>query len=222
MRMLEPETSREMPWANGRGKTIEIATDSSQLGDAWTWRLSIADLPQRAEFSRFPAIDRHIACLDGEGMRLQRTGRWIDVPTMGDAISFTGEESITGEPIGLGVRDVNWFLRRDRWTGGMRVTGMTSMTGMTGMTSMTSKHGATIHAALVVIHAVGHAKPLRVASDQQTLMLHAGCTIVASGSVTIEPHDQHDAHDAHDHTKLIIAWANPTSIPSPATSQSAE
>lgn len=204
MRMLGPETSRWMPWANGGGTTLEVATDSSQIGHAWTWRLSIADMPKRAEFSRFLAIDRHIACLDGKGMRLQRTGHWIDVPTMGDAISFTGEESITGEPIGLGVRDVNWFLRRDRWTGGMRVTG---------------ERVATIHAALVVIHAVGHAKPLRVVGDQQSLMLHAGCTIVASGSLTIEPHDQ---HDAHDQPKLIIAWANPTSIPSLASSQSAE
>lgn len=199
--MLGPETLRPMPWANGRGTTLEIATDASHLGQPWTWRLSIADMPHSAEFSQFSAIDRHIACLAGQGMRLQRAGQWIDVPTIGNAISFAGEEAITGEPIGLGVRDVNWLLRRNRWTGGMQVT---------------SEKVVTIHAALVVIHAVGHTKPLRVVTDQQSLMLHAGCTIIASGELTIDQHDQ------HDHNKLIIAWANSTSITSPASSQPAE
>lgn len=121
MRVVTPKDARRMPWANGLGTTVEVASDAVAADAPWTWRLSIADLPTRAAFSNFPGIDRWISCLEGDGMRIARNGVWSDVTRAGDSFAFAGEEIVEGEPIGSGVRDVNWFLRRDRWRGGMRV-----------------------------------------------------------------------------------------------------
>jgi environmental stress-induced protein Ves len=45
MRILPPEHARRVPWKNGRGSTLELATDATAPGEPWTWRLSIADVP---------------------------------------------------------------------------------------------------------------------------------------------------------------------------------
>jgi environmental stress-induced protein Ves len=96
MRLFTPAVARRVPWKNGLGATIEIATDAAAPGGEWTWRLSIADVPSPAQFSAFPGVDRFIACLAGPGLHLEH-----------------------GEPLGPGVRDVNLMLRRDRWRGCM-------------------------------------------------------------------------------------------------------
>ena len=51
MRLLAPAASRRVPWKNGLGVTLEVATDAVSAGGEWTWRLSIADVPSRAPFS---------------------------------------------------------------------------------------------------------------------------------------------------------------------------
>jgi len=35
MQILTPESSRSMPWANGLGSTLEIATDAHSLAKKW-------------------------------------------------------------------------------------------------------------------------------------------------------------------------------------------
>ena len=113
-RLLQPPY-RRVPWKNGLGSTLEIATDAEAPGGAWTWRLSFAEVPARAPFSRFPGIDRHIAVLEGAGMTLEHAGRRIRVPREGTAYAFAGEDDILCEPDGPGVRDANLML--DRYSG---------------------------------------------------------------------------------------------------------
>jgi environmental stress-induced protein Ves len=159
MRILSAADSRRVPWKNGLGSTLEVATDAAAPGGEWTWRLSIADVPARAEFSAFPGIDRLIACLEGPGLKLERSGASAPVPIEGEALAFAGEELAAGEPLGPGVRDVNLMLRRDRWRGRMIVA---------------RGRALTLDAALVLVHA-----------PEGSRELAPGSTIVASGRVSV-------------------------------------
>ncbi len=177
-----------MPWANGLGTTIEIATDRDSRHSQsipWTWRLSIADVPNRAAFSIFAGVDRWIACLHGKGMRIERNGDCEEIPNSGDALSFAGEEMVIGDPIGASVRDVNWFLHRNHWQGGMRVHRETGSTIVQG--------------DLVVIHAVAGTAGATIRCEGQTITLAAGFTVQASGIVTI---------DCDPSSIMVIAWAS--------------
>ena len=61
-----PATSRVIPaneyrrerWRNQLGWTREICRNGD--GNAWDWRLSIAEIEQDAAFSCFPGIDSHV------------------------------------------------------------------------------------------------------------------------------------------------------------------
>ena len=49
--ILNASNHRRIEWKNGRGMTLEIATDAATAGGNWSWRLSIADVVERAAFS---------------------------------------------------------------------------------------------------------------------------------------------------------------------------
>ncbi len=167
VRIVAAGEARRMPWKNGRGTTLELATDAPESDPAaWTWRLSIADVPERGPFSRFPGIDRWIACLAGEGLRLHR-GRSVDeVPKHGVALAFAGEEKVDGEPRGRGVRDVNLLLRRGAWSGRLRVE---------------RGAGGLARGATVVIHAF--TAGLAIEFDGMSYPLPPGATLVGTGEL---------------------------------------
>jgi hypothetical protein len=170
MRILSPADSRRVPWKNGLGAALEIATDAAEPGGEWTWRLSIADMPSRAPFSVFPGIDRFIACLAGPGLNLERSGVRSLVPREGDALPFAGEELVSGEPLGPGVRDVNLLLRRGRWRGRM---------------TLARGRGLALDAPLVLAHVPSDFPALRLNTAQGACELAPGHTLVASGRVEI-------------------------------------
>jgi len=188
MQILTPESSRTMPWVNGLGNTLEIATDAHShhgQSDSWTWRLSVADVPTRADFSKFPGVDRWIACLHGDGMSIERSSVWTTLPISGEALSFAGEEIVTGDPIGPNVKDVNWFLRRNRWQGGMRVHRETGSTIAEG--------------EIVVIHGVSASAGSTIRCEGQSIKIATGHTLITSARVIIESDPE---------SVLIIAWAS--------------
>ncbi len=170
IRLITPASSRRTPWKNGLGATLELATDAAAPGGEWTWRLSIADVPERAPFSAFPGIDRLIACLSGPGLTLERAGARQSVPCEGDALPFPGEEHVSGEPLGPGVRDINLMLRRGRWLGRMRIT---------------RGHALKLQAPLVIVHAPEGTATLRLGTLEGAVELLPGYTAVAGGLVTI-------------------------------------
>jgi hypothetical protein len=170
MRILVPAASRRVPWRNGLGSTLEIATDAAAPGGEWTWRLSIADMPSRARFSAFPGIDRFIMCLTGPGLALERAAGRTLVPREGEAPSFSGEETVIGEPFGPGVRDVNLMFRRDRWSGRM---------------TLARGRALSFDAPLVLVHALDDAPGLAVDAAEGACELAPGETLVASGRVAI-------------------------------------
>ncbi|WAH65764.1 HutD/Ves family protein [Xanthomonas hortorum] len=80
-RVIPATDYRRERWRNQLGWTREIL----RLGDAdaWSLRLSIAEIEQDAAFSAFPGIDRELVLLHGNGMRLR----------FGDGASVTGTGS---------------------------------------------------------------------------------------------------------------------------------
>lgn len=170
MRLLAPASSRRVPWKNGLGSTLEVATDAAVPGGEWTWRLSIADVPARAPFSAFPGIDRFIACLEGPGLTLERGGSRQSVPREGVALPFPGEEAVTGEPAGPEVRDANLMLRRDRWRGRM---------------TLLRDRAQAFEAPLIVVHSAGGSAALQAGTPEGSVELGPGYTLLASGRLDL-------------------------------------
>ena len=160
---------RRVPWKNGLGTTLELATDADEPGGPWSWRMSIADVPSRSAFSRFDGVDRRLAVLEGAGMELFEAGstRVIVVPREGEAHAFRGEDALEGAPIGSGVRDVNLFFARTAWTGAMRV-----IRGESPALSLCAE------VVLAYLHEAP--EPLRIEVDGTPAELEAGSLAIAS------------------------------------------
>ena len=69
MRHLTRADYHEMPWANGRGKTIELLKALAP-GGGMLWRLSMATVAEDGPFSSFPGIERNLTVIDGPGFDL--------------------------------------------------------------------------------------------------------------------------------------------------------
>lgn len=69
MQHLTRKDYTEMPWANGRGVTIEMARTNAPSGGL-LWRFSMATVAEDGPFSVFPQIDRNLTVIDGPGFDL--------------------------------------------------------------------------------------------------------------------------------------------------------
>ena len=122
IRVLHSDALRRMPWKNGRGTTLEIASDSPAPGEPWTWRFSVADVPESGPFSRFEGCERLIGCVEGRGMRLViDDAAPCDVPAAGPGLRFSGEANTIGHLIDGPVRDANLMVARHLWRGELEV-----------------------------------------------------------------------------------------------------
>jgi environmental stress-induced protein Ves len=72
IRHLGPEDFRRMPWANGKGVTVELARADGPQG--MLWRLSRASVTEDGAFSVFPGIERNLTVLTGPGFDLAGPG----------------------------------------------------------------------------------------------------------------------------------------------------
>ena len=70
LKLLRAATYRAMPWRNGKGMTLEIARDPA-TGEAFTWRLSLADIAQDGPFSAYPGYRRALVLVHGDDLRLR-------------------------------------------------------------------------------------------------------------------------------------------------------
>lgn len=120
LRILRFDDSRRQPWANGAGSTRELMQWPGE-GQAWQWRLSIADVDRDAPFSEFPGVDRILVLLSGEGLILRFAGgdekgrreERLDTPFA--LARFPGEAELSGGPIDGPTTDFNLMWRRDRF-----------------------------------------------------------------------------------------------------------
>ncbi len=181
VKFLHSSTYRRVPWKNGLGTTLEIATDATEPGGPWSWRLALADVPSRAPFSIFSEIDRHLAVLDGLGMKLYRgeadttdaAQQSIAIPREGTAFAFAGEEVFVGEPIGHGVRDANLMLDRQRWRGSLEIL------------RVASECPVATEADLTLVFAAQGTCFLPAERKHESLMVPEGSTVLLEGHATI-------------------------------------
>lgn len=104
---------RRERWRNGLGWTREILRMPDD-GDAWLLRLSIAEIEQDAAFSCFPGVDRELALLRGNGLRLRfGDGRQVTLEPPHQRTRFSGEEPVSGELLDGPTHDFNVMWRRD-------------------------------------------------------------------------------------------------------------
>ena len=70
--VLSPNDYRRMPWKNGLGHTMQIATHPADADLAsFVWRVSVAEVTQDGPFSPFAGVDRTLVLLTGAGMKLE-------------------------------------------------------------------------------------------------------------------------------------------------------
>ncbi|HEX9858804.1 MAG TPA: HutD family protein [Paracoccaceae bacterium] len=98
MRHLTPADYVAMPWANGRGQTIEMIRVNHPDG-AMLWRLSMAAVVEDGAFSIFPGVERNLTVISGTGFDLVGTRRLRADPLM--PVAFPGDEPI----MAAGVQD---------------------------------------------------------------------------------------------------------------------
>ena len=102
---------RAMPWANGRGTTLELARLDGP--DGMIWRLSIASVVENGPFSLFPGVDRILTVIDGPGFRLVGSGMamaaapWVPV-------AFPGDVALAAWGVTAPSMDFNLMAARDR------------------------------------------------------------------------------------------------------------
>ncbi len=105
---VSPDHFRQQAWANGKGRTTELAAGPDPAH--WRWRISMARIEQDGPFSLLPGVRRQLAPLDGglelhfgNGERL--SGRRLQV------LAFDGGRAVDCHlPDGPG-RDLNLMLR---------------------------------------------------------------------------------------------------------------
>jgi environmental stress-induced protein Ves len=97
MRHLTAADYRTMPWANGRGTTVELLREDGP--DGLLFRLSMASVIEDGPFSILPGIERSLTVLSGPGFRLQGEGlSLICAPLV--PVSFPGDLAVRAEGTG--------------------------------------------------------------------------------------------------------------------------
>lgn len=117
VRLVRAEALRRMPWKNGGGVTAEIAAfpDGAAL-DAFGWRVSTAQVGRDGPFSLFPGVERTLAVLSGDGLRLMIDGRPAHVMTIASApYTFPADVPTQAALIDGPIEDLNVMTRRGMW-----------------------------------------------------------------------------------------------------------
>jgi len=111
-RVIPANEYRRERWRNSAGWTREICK-SPDVGD-WSWRLSIAEIEQDAQFSSFPGIDRELVLLSGHGLQLRfDDGELCTLEPPHGRARFAGERGVRGELVDGSTHDFNLMWQRD-------------------------------------------------------------------------------------------------------------
>jgi environmental stress-induced protein Ves len=134
MRIIRAAEHKVVPWKNGGGITREVLVEPDPADPAqFLWRISIATVALAGPFSRFPGIDRSIAVLDGEGMRLDVEGESVTLLPGDEPFAFSGDSEVRSELIGGETIDLNVMTRRGAFTHQMARLRCDSLAVATGL-----------------------------------------------------------------------------------------
>lgn len=126
MRKLRPGDFQRMPWKDGGGETLQIAIGpAGATVDNFDWRVSMAHVAAAGPFSAYPGIDRSLAVLSGQGLKLVTASGAATQETLltpeSPAYSFTGEAPASATLVADDpVVDFNVMTRRTRFRHSLR------------------------------------------------------------------------------------------------------
>ena len=105
-----------MPWANGKGVTYQVATFPPDADlSSFSWRISMADVPESGPFSVFTGIDRILTVIEPGDLRLYVN----EVAVMARRhvpVAFSGDDDVRAELIDGPITDLNVMTRRGSCT----------------------------------------------------------------------------------------------------------
>lgn len=105
---LTPADYREMPWANGKGVTVEmLRVDDGGL----KYRLSRASVVENGDFSIFPQIERNLTVITGPGFDLIGEGVQLNARPL-QPVAFAGDLPIRAEGVTAPSDDFNVMTAR--------------------------------------------------------------------------------------------------------------
>lgn len=109
IRHLTQADYQTMPWANGRGVTVEMLR-MERDGALW-WRLSRARVVEDGDFSHFPGIERSLTVISGPGFDLVGAGiRLAARPLV--PVAFAGDVAIRAVGVVAPSDDFNVMTAR--------------------------------------------------------------------------------------------------------------
>lgn len=100
---------RIMPWANGRGQTVEMLREDGPAG--LCLRLSIATVAENGAFSLFPGIDRVLTVISGPGFHLTGSGLHVHAAPL-HPVTFPGDVEIAATGVTSASEDFNVMTAR--------------------------------------------------------------------------------------------------------------
>lgn len=108
MRYLTARDFTVMPWANGRGQTVEMWREDRD--GTLLWRLSRAAVVEDGPFSLFPGVDRNLTVISGPGFDLVGAARIA--ARLLQPVGFAGDVPMRAEGVSAPCEDFNVMVRR--------------------------------------------------------------------------------------------------------------
>lgn len=99
----------EQRWRNGGGLTRELL--AAPPGEAWRWRISVAEVEADGPFSPYPGVERWIALVEGVGIELDFGGRTVRRLQNRTPLRFDGARPPACRLIDGPTTDLNLMLR---------------------------------------------------------------------------------------------------------------
>jgi environmental stress-induced protein Ves len=116
MHIIRLADQRPMPWKNGGGITYEVAVFPADAAlESFAWRISMAQVDSDGPFSRFDGIDRSLAIMQGNGLRLVVDGAAVELGAQSPPLAFPGDIPVSTTLIKGPIMDINAMTRRDAW-----------------------------------------------------------------------------------------------------------
>jgi len=108
--IIRKSSFKTTPWKNGGGQTREALRVPAQ-GDAFRWRISVAEVEASGPFSDFSGYWRSMTLLRGEGFRLQfANGTETALSEVGDLAQFDGALATHCELLAGACSDLNLIV----------------------------------------------------------------------------------------------------------------
>ncbi|MEO5732328.1 MAG: HutD family protein [Rubrivivax sp.] len=115
MRIIRLNDVKATPWLNSGGTTRNLWLGPSAA--QWQWRISVATIDSDGAFSRYPGVERHLAVLQGNGVRLRFADGERQATATGDPLHFDGDAAPHCSLIDGPTLDLNLLVRREIGTG---------------------------------------------------------------------------------------------------------